>query len=68
MKIILTPFYSFIFIFTMNNMHAQNEVENFIADTQDTVPTTPINNYLIVMLLLVIAIGYRLLRKKNYKV
>ena len=69
MKIKLNQiFYSFLFILTVNSMSAQNEVEDFLADTQDTVQTTPISDYLIPMLLLGVAIGYRLLRKKTPKV
>ena len=62
MKTKLTPvYYSFVFILTMNSMYAQ-ETEIFPPDTNDTLP---INNYLIPMLLLGVAIGYRLLRKKT---
>lgn len=55
-------FYSFVFILAMNVMNAQ--VEEFVPDATDTV-TTPINDYLIPMLVLGIAIGYRFLRKKT---
>ena len=57
-------FYSFLFILTMNSMYAQDEIEIFLADTQDTVPATPINNYLLPMLVFGILYGYRFLRKK----
>ena len=53
-------FYSFVFIFTMNSLCAQ---ENFTDDTTDT--AAPINDYLIPMLVLGIAIGFRLLRKRT---
>jgi len=53
-------FYSFVFILTMNNLYAQ---ENFTDDTIDT--AAPINDYLIPMLVLGIAIGFHLLRKKT---
>jgi hypothetical protein len=69
MKIKRTPiFYSFLFILTMNSMYAQDEIEIFLIDTQDTVTATPINNYLSPMLLLGVAIGFRLIikfQKKN---
>ena len=61
-------FYSFLFILTINSMYAQDEVEIFLADTQDTVPVTPINNYLLPMLVFGIAIGYRFLRIKTKRV
>lgn len=65
MKIKRTPiFYSFLFILTMNSVYAQDEIEIFLIDTQDTVTATPINDYLIPMLVLGIAVGFRLLRKK----
>ena len=54
--------YSFVFILVMNTMSAQ--VEEFAPDTTDTT-VTPINDYLIPMLILGIAIGYRFLRKKT---
>ncbi len=53
-------FYSFVFILTMNSLCAQ---ENFTDDTTDT--AAPINDYLIPMLVLGIAIGFRLLRKRT---
>ena len=66
MKIKRTPiFYSFLFILTMNSVYAQDEIEIFLIDTQDTVTATPINDYLIPMLVLGIAIGFRLLKKKT---
>jgi hypothetical protein len=46
----------------MNTMSAQ--VEEFAPDTTDTT-VTPINDYLIPMLILGIAIGYRFMRKKT---
>lgn len=54
-------FYSFVFILVMNSMYAQ---ENFTPDTTDTVDT-PINDYLIPMLIIGIAIGYRFLKRKT---
>jgi hypothetical protein len=66
MKIKRNPiFYSFLFIITMNSVYAQDEIEIFLIDTQDTVTATPINDYLIPMLVLGIAIGFRLLKKKT---
>ena len=50
--------YSFIFILVMNSMYAQ---EDFTPDTVDT----PINDYLIPMLIIGIAIGYRFLKRKT---
>ena len=52
-------FYSFVFILTMNRLSAQ---EGFEPDTTDTLP---INDYLIPMLVIGIAIGFLLLRKKT---
>lgn len=52
--------YSFVFILTMNSLCAQ---EGFEPDTTDT--AAPINDYLIPMLVLGIAIGFRLLRKRT---
>jgi hypothetical protein len=49
----------------MNSVYAQDEIEIFLIDTQDTVTATPINDYLIPMLVLGIAIGFRLLKKKT---
>ena len=51
-------FYSFVFILVMNSMYAQ---EDFTPDTVDT----PINDYLIPMLIIGIAIGYRFLKRKT---
>ena len=52
-------FYSFVFILTMNRLSAQ---EGFEPDTTDTLP---INDYLIPMLVIGIAIGFHLLRKRT---
>ena len=60
MKTKLTQiFYSFVFILTMNRLSAQ---EGFEPDTTDTLP---INDYLIPMLVIGIAIGFHLLRKRT---
>jgi hypothetical protein len=49
-------------------MYAQDEIEIFLADTQDTVTATPINDYLLPMLVFGIAIGYWFLRIKTKRV
>ena len=53
-------FYSFVFIFTMNSLCAQ---ENFTDDTTDT--AAPINDYLIPMLVLGIALAFFLFKKRK---
>jgi hypothetical protein len=55
-------FYSLVFILAMNVMNAQ--VEEFVPDATDTVDS-PINDYLLPMLVLGILLGYRFLRKKT---
>jgi len=53
-------FYSFVFILTMNSLCAQ---ENFTDDTTDT--AAPINDYLIPMLVLGIALAFFLFKKRK---
>ena len=50
---------SIVFVFTINTMNAQ---EIFPENTTDTVP---INDCIIPMLVIAIAIGYHFLRKKT---
>lgn len=50
--------YSFVFILVMNFVNAQ---ENFPDDTQDV----PVNDYLIPMLVLGIALGFFLFKKRK---
>ena len=50
--------YSFVFILVMNLANAQ---ENFPDDTQDV----PVNDYLIPMLVLGIALGFFLFKKRK---
>jgi len=50
--------YSFVFILVMNVVNAQ---ENFPDDTQDV----PVNDYLIPMLVLGIALGFFLFKKRK---
>ena len=53
---------SIVFVFAINTMNAQ---EVFPENTTDT---APINDYIIPMLVIGIAMGYHLLRKKTQEV
>ncbi len=54
-------FYSFVFILTMNNLSAQEPFEPDAIDPADS----PIDDYLVPMLVVGIAVGFHLLRKKT---